>query len=82
MFDHARSQAFSKTMLMALALLLAGAALLLGLRDDVAHAQVPPHVPGTVCYTPNFWCWANPPGPPGTPCVCQAPTGYYGGILG
>ena len=31
-------------------------------------AQAPPHTPGTVCYTPTFWCWAQPPGPPGRLC--------------
>ena len=38
-----------------------------------SHANVPPHNPGTVCYTPNFWCWARPPGPPGSPCTCPNP---------
>lgn len=27
-------------------------------------AQVPPHALGSICFTPQFWCWANPPGPP------------------
>lgn len=38
-----------------------------------AAAQVPPHVPGEICFTPTLWCWANPPGPPGYPCVCIDP---------
>ena len=25
-----------------------------------AQAQVPPHLPGTVCFTPQFWCWTGP----------------------
>ncbi len=47
-----------------------------------AAAQVPPHVPGTICFTPNFWCWAQPPGPPGMPCTCQGPGGAVQGVLG
>jgi len=50
-------------------------------RDD-AKAQVPPHPPGTVCYTPQFWCWAQPPGPPGNSCACPTPYGWVGGKLG
>ncbi|MFV0360953.1 hypothetical protein [Tropicimonas sp.] len=38
-----------------------------------AVPQVPPHVPGQICYTPSFWCWANPAGLPGDPCVCIDP---------
>ena len=45
-------------------------------------AQVPPHYPGQVCFTPSFWCPANPPGPPGTPCICLSATGYVGGVRG
>ncbi|SEP96794.1 hypothetical protein SAMN05428969_1332 [Devosia sp. YR412] len=44
-------------------------------------AQVP-HVPGAICRTPEFWCWADPPGYPGTPCVCPSPTGPTSGVLG
>jgi hypothetical protein len=47
-----------------------------------AGAQVPPHVPGTICFTPAFWCWAQPPGAPGLPCACQGPTGPVQGVLG
>lgn len=47
-----------------------------------AAAQVPPHVPGTICFTPGFWCWAQPPGPPGYPCGCPTPSGIVGGWLG
>lgn len=35
-----------------------------------ATPQVPPHAPGSICFTPYFWCWVNPPGPPGFPCYC------------
>jgi hypothetical protein len=45
-------------------------------------AQAPPHTPGTVCYTPTFWCWAQPPGPPGRPCVCRTDRGPVAGRLG
>lgn len=45
-------------------------------------AQVPPHPPGTVCYTPTFWCIARPAGPPGSPCVCFSPAGPVGGVRG
>lgn len=47
-----------------------------------ALAQVPPHQPGTICFTPTFWCWANPPGPPGFPCGCPGPYGFVAGVLG
>ncbi len=30
-----------------------------------AIAQVPPHAPGTVCYTPLGYCAAQPPGAAG-----------------
>lgn len=36
-----------------------------------ARAQVPPHAPGTICFTPSFWCWASQPGAPGRPCTCR-----------
>jgi hypothetical protein len=38
-------------------------------------ADVPPHQPGTVCYTPAFWCWARPPGAAGEQCTCANPNG-------
>lgn len=47
-----------------------------------ALAQVPPHQPGTICFTPTFWCCANPPGPPGNPCGCPGPYGFVSGVLG
>jgi hypothetical protein len=47
-----------------------------------AHAQVPPHMPGTVCATPQFWCWAVYQGPPGSRCACPGPYGmWYQGVL-
>jgi hypothetical protein len=46
-----------------------------------AIAQVPPHTPGTICATPNFWCWAQPPGPPGATCFCPTPQGSVRGVL-
>lgn len=45
-------------------------------------AQVPPHTPGTICFTPNFWCWAPEPGPPGRDCACPTQSGWVGGKLG
>jgi hypothetical protein len=45
-------------------------------------AQVPPHYPGTVCFTPQFWCWAAQPGPPGGYCSCPSAYGWIGGRLG
>ena len=48
---------------------------------DSAQAQVPPHQPGTVCATPQFWCWAQYPGPPGGGCACPSPYGWVPGRL-
>ena len=56
--------------------------LLLLSSSDEARAQAPPHAPGTVCLTPQFWCWAQPPGKPGTRCFCLTPLGRVGGIHG
>jgi len=47
-----------------------------------ALAQVPPHAPGTICFTPYFWCWAQPPGPSGTSCGCPSNQGWVQGIRG
>ena len=49
--------------------------------DALAQAQVPPHYPGTICFTPSFWCWSSP-GQPGTPCACPSPRGLVRGYLG
>jgi hypothetical protein len=43
---------------------------------------VPPHRPGDICFTPSFWCWANPRGAAGQPCVCQTQYGPVRGTLG
>jgi len=45
-------------------------------------AQVPPHRPGTICFTPQFWCSAQPPGPVGSPCACPTPYGWVAGYRG
>ena len=45
-------------------------------------AQVPPHYPGTMCFTPQFWCWAAQAGPPGGPCACPSNFGWVSGRLG
>ncbi len=37
--------------------------------------------PGTVCVTPQGWCWAVRPGPPGAPCACQTIQGWLTGLL-
>jgi hypothetical protein len=55
--------------------------LVLGAVAD-ARAQVPPHVPGTICFTQWFWCVAQPPGPPGTQCACPSPQGWIPGVRG
>lgn len=47
-----------------------------------ATAQVPPHAPGTICFTPSFWCWATPPGPPGATCFCPSQRGPVQGVFG
>ena len=45
-------------------------------------AQVPPHSPGTVCVVDSrTWCWASPPGRPGTRCACPTPHGEKPGKL-
>lgn len=55
---------------------------LLGIRADKVLAQVPPHAPGTICFTRQFWCWAQPPGPKGRVCYCPTPSGRVRGVLG
>lgn len=47
-----------------------------------ASAQVPPHVPGTICFVQGGWCWAPVPGPPGGMCGCPTPMGWLQGRLG
>lgn len=63
-------------------LLFLASALSLALHPTRAYAQVPPHAPGTICFTPQFWCWAQPPGPPGYPCGCPSAWGIIPGWLG
>jgi hypothetical protein len=68
------------TLAIAIALaIVAGAALLL---VRPALAQVPPHYPGTICLTQYFWCYAQPPGPVGSPCGCPTPYGWVPGVRG
>ncbi|WP_145962746.1 hypothetical protein [Mangrovicoccus ximenensis] len=55
---------------MPLLAILALAAALLQVSRRPAEAQVPPHPPGTVCFTPYFWCWLPAPQPVGTTCAC------------
>jgi hypothetical protein len=60
----------------------AAAVVLVGLLASASQASVPPHRPGTVCYTPTFWCWAKPPGPPGSQCTCPTARGLVRGSRG
>lgn len=46
-----------------------------------AAAQAPPHSPGTICQTQEYWCWAAEPGTPGAPCGCPTPWGWQTGTL-
>ena len=63
--------------------LVAGIALPLIVIGGDAFGQVPAHPPGTICFTyQNVWCWASPPGPPGSDCVCPSPDGMLPGQLG
>lgn len=56
---------------------------LLSIPASAQVPPVPPHQPGTVCFTPTFWCWAPRFGPPGGQCACPAPQGYWvPGFLG
>lgn len=52
------------------------------LNAPVAMAQIPPHSPGSICNTPEGWCWAKPPGLPGAPCNCPVDGGSVQGTLG
>ena len=47
-----------------------------------AAAQVPPHQPGTICFTPKFWCWLNRPLIKGQPCSCATQSGPIRGVAG
>jgi hypothetical protein len=46
-----------------------------------ASAQ-PPHPPGTICFTPRFWCWLPTQLPPGSNCGCPTPYGVVPGRAG
>jgi len=50
--------------------------------DVIAQGAPPPHPPGTICFTRILWCWAQPAGPPGSPCGCPSPYGWIRGIRG
>ena len=62
--------------------LLTMANLVVLLQTPVAWAQIPAHSPGAICNTPSGWCWAKPPGLPGTPCSCPVAGGSAHGTLG
>lgn len=68
-----------KTIIIALALF---ASPLLHRWAAAQTTQPPPHAPGSVCYTPHFWCWAQPPGLLGSPCACLTPYGWVSGVRG
>ncbi len=68
-----------KTLRPLCAVLLAAQALF---HAPIALAQVPPHEPGTICFTARFWCWASAPGQPGGRCSCPSPYGQIPGQLG
>jgi hypothetical protein len=55
---------------------------LCALVQTTAHAQIPPHPPGSICFTPNFWCWLPYPFPPGSPCACMTQGGAVPGRAG
>ena len=46
-----------------------------------ASAQPANAPPGTICVTPQAWCKAVRPGPPGAPCACQTASGWVQGVL-
>jgi len=55
--------------------------LMVVLHLNVAWANVPPHPPGSICFTPYFWCWLPPPGiQPGFACYCYSPGGPVAGV--
>jgi hypothetical protein len=45
-------------------------------------SQVPPHYPGTVCFTPYLWCQLPGAVPVGTRCYCNTPSGPVFGQAG
>jgi hypothetical protein len=56
--------------------------LILAALSGSAEAQVPPHQPGTICFTPQFWCWMQFPSYPGQICYCASPYGPVQGVSG
>ena len=42
----------------------------------------PAHQPGAICYTQQGWCFAQPPGAPGSACACPTPHGLVPGVRG
>ncbi len=47
-----------------------------------AAAQVPPHQPGAICFTPTFWCWLPKPMFKGQTCYCMTQSGPVRGVAG
>ncbi len=54
---------------------------LLLLAPTAALPQVPPHQPGTICYTPLVWCWMPRISQPGSTCFCPGPQGPILGVV-
>lgn len=66
--------AVAVSMLMALASYL--------LAKEALAQYIPQHVPGSICFTQYVWCWAQPPGPVGSPCACPTMQGWTPGVRG
>ena len=47
-----------------------------------ALPQVPPHYPGTICFTPYVWCQLPGAVPVGARCFCNTPYGQVFGQAG
>lgn len=46
-----------------------------------AQGPLPPHQPGTICYTQYGWCWIQQ-SQPGSQCYCATPQGpIYGRVV-
>jgi hypothetical protein len=70
---------FERHFVLALMMLMS---LLMSLLMPAAAAGPPPSAPpGTICVTPQGWCPAVKPGPPGAPCACQTASGWVQGSL-
>jgi hypothetical protein len=50
------------------------------LASGVAAPQAPPHRPGTVCFTPYFYCTLDRPQSPGSTCFCPRSDGKVQGV--